>query len=331
MRITSSRTRLSSFSLRDTVADVHRSKTRFAARINRVAGGLERRGVGATYKLHERLLSNRSSRRRFDRERPVLDDVQKQIVSDLDREGCSVVRFEDFLGRAAWEKIDAQGAEFVARTDRALAAGDTSIKVHRGKEFLVRLHSRGVDLGLDDPWLDACVTRRMLDVANTYVGLWTKLEYVDLWYAVPQPEQAERVASQRWHRDYNDRRLVKTFLYLVDVDEHTGPFEYVPGSAAEGPYSAVWPWAPYMDAHSQEEFAELVPDAAVRTFTGSKGTLIFCDTSGFHRGGRSTTDPRVLATATYLSPASLSSLTVRNFRFTGAVDELDGATRYALT
>jgi hypothetical protein len=39
----------------------------------------------------------------------------------------------------------------------------------------------------------------------------------------------------------------------------------------------------------------------------------------------------VLATATYSSPASLASLTVRSFTYTGEVGELDPAARFALT
>jgi len=39
----------------------------------------------------------------------------------------------------------------------------------------------------------------------------------------------------------------------------------------------------------------------------------------------------VLATATYSSPASLASLTDRNFRFAGDLDALDGAQRFAVS
>ena len=267
------------------------------------------------------------------RETPQLDKIQTKIVSDLEREGYSVVDFAElFPEPSIWAEIERQGSVFAAETDRARAEGDPRIKVHAGKEFVVRLHSYDSEVGFDDPWFRACTSRRMLDVANTYVGLRTKLEYVDLWYSVPQEEGARRVASQRWHRDYNDRRLVKAFLYLVDVDESMGPFEYVPGSTGDGPYADVWKWEPLGESYpDQREFAERFPDATVRTFTGSKGTLIFCDTSGFHRGGLSTTDPRVLATATYLSPASLAALTERNFRYTGPLDELDAPTRFALT
>ena len=61
------------------------------------------------------------------------------------------------------------------------------------------------------------------------------------------------------------------------------------------------------------------------------GTLLFCNTAGFHRGGFSTTAPRVLATATYSSPASLASLTLRSYTYTGVLGELDAPTRFALS
>ena len=69
----------------------------------------------------------------------------------------------------------------------------------------------------------------------------------------------------------------------------------------------------------------------MQTFTGPAGSLLFCNTAGFHRGGFSTTAPRVLATATYSSPASLAALTVRSYTYAGALDELDPPSRYALS
>ena len=38
---------------------------------------------------------------------------------------------------------------------------------------------------------------------------------------------------------------------------------------------------------------------------GPPGTLVFCDTAGFHRGGISKTKPRILATSAFVTPASL--------------------------
>jgi len=312
---------------------VHRTKTHFAARVNHVASALEKRGVRATYTLHDRVLSNRRSRRRFSSERPPLDDVQQRIVSDLDTDGYSLLAFTDlFQDDAAWAAIEQQAAHFVSETETALSGDAEALRVRQGKEFVVRLHSYGVELGLDDPWFRACASKRMLDVANTFLGLWSKLEYVDVWYSRPQPDEADRVSSQRWHRDFNDRRLVKAFLYLVDVAEGTGPFQYVPGSAPGGRHGDAWPWRPLGENYPPEdELERRVAADGARVFTGPKGTLLFCNTAGFHRGGFATEKPRVLATATYSSPAALASLTERSYRFSGSLTGLDEPTRLALT
>ena len=312
---------------------MHRTKTRFAARINHAAKALEKRGVRATYALHDRVLSNRASRRRFGHDRPELDGVQQSLLDALVQDGYALTTFSEvFPGEEEWRAVEAQSERFVAETEAGLAGDREGLRVRAGKEFVVRLLSYEVELGLDDPWFRVCASRRMLDLANSYLGLWSKLEYVDLWYSVPQPEEADRVSSQRWHRDFNDKHLLKAFLYLVDVDEGTGPFQYVPGSAPGGPYADAWPWEPLGKNYPPEnELESRLPADAAKTFTGPKGTLLFCNTAGFHRGGFATTKARVLATVTYSSPASLASLTERSYTFTGSLDELDAPTRYALT
>jgi hypothetical protein len=299
---------------------------------------LERRGIVATYELHDRMLANRASRRRLARQPPQLDAVQRGAVEALGRDGYAIVEFSElFPDPVEWQAVDSEARRFVEETEAALAreaSGETdeSLRRRAGKEFVVRKMSYGVELGFDDAWFRLCTSRRMLDLANAYLGMWSKLEYVDIWYSVPRPAGAERVASQRWHRDYDDQHLLKAFLYLVDVDADTGPFEYVPGSARGGPYADAWPWRPLGDNYpSQDELASRVPAEAVRTFTAPRGTIIFCNTSGFHRGGFTTVKPRVLATATYSSPASLASLTERNFTLRAGTDPLDTETRYALT
>jgi hypothetical protein len=319
---------------------MHRRTTTFARRLNRVlpdradpiAKALERRGIRATYELHDRALSNRRSRGLFAHARPELDDVQARIVGDVEHQGYSLLTFSElFPDETRWQELEAMRDRFVAETEADLAKGGEQVRVREGKEFVVRLHSYGVTLGLDDPWFAACASRRMLDVANAYLHMWSKLEYVDVWYSVPQAPDATRISSQLWHRDYNDKHLLKAFLYLVDVDESMGPFQYVAGSQPGGPYAGAWPWKPLGQNYPSEgELEQRVPESAVQTFVGPKATLVFCNTSGFHRGGFSTTAPRVLATTTYSSPASLASLTERSYSFAGSPDAVDDVTRFAL-
>jgi hypothetical protein len=311
---------------------MHRTKTRLAARAHRVATKIEKRGGRATYHLHDHVLSNRSARRNFEASPPRLDDLQRRIVSELEQDGYSLLSFSDLVPEDEWRAIDEQASAFITHTEAGLAGDGEDLRVRQGKEFVVRLHSYEVELGDDDHWFRACTSHRMLDIANTYLGLWSKLEYVDMWYSVPQPAEKDRVSSQRWHRDFNDKHLLKAFLYLVDVDEETGPFQFVPGSQAGGRYSDAWPWRPLGENYPPEsELEQRIPPNGVKTFTGPKGTFLFCNTSGFHRGGFATSQARVLATCTYSSPASLASLTDRSFSYTGSVEALDDATRFALT
>ena len=144
---------------------MHRRKTQFARRLNRVlpdrvdpyAKALENRGIRATYELHDRVLSNRRSREQFGQERPVLDDVQQRIVDDVEREGYSLVAFADlFPAPEPWQELETMRDRFVAETEAELAKGGDNVRVREGKEFVVRLHSYGVTLGLDDPWFAAC-------------------------------------------------------------------------------------------------------------------------------------------------------------------------------
>ena len=314
---------------------MHRQRTRFASRIHRVASGLERRGVVATYELHDRVLANRASRRRYRRQPPALDAVQQRIIEQLQQEGYASVPFGELVPDAGvWRELEADGERFRAETEAGLAnesAGSGSeLRRRAGKEFVVRKYAYGVKLGLDDPWLRLGTNPRLLDLANAYLGLWSKLEYVDLWYTPPAAED-ERKSSQRWHRDFNDRHLLKAFIYLVDVDEETGPFEYVPRSAPGGELDSLWPWRPLGENYPpQDELAERIDGRAV-TFTAPKGTLIFCNTSGFHRGGFATGKPRVLATFTWDSPASLRALSERNYELANANGGLTAPGRFALT
>jgi hypothetical protein len=315
---------------------VHRTRTRFAARISRVASGLERRGVVATYEAHDRLLANRAARRRFAHTRPTLDDVQRGVVDRLHTEGYATLPFSELVPeQATWDELERDANAFVSETEAGLASeregGDAALRRRAGKEFLVRKYSWGVELGSDDPWLRLGTNPRLLDIANEYLQMWSKLEYIDVWYT-PAAGADERKSSQRWHRDFNDRHLLKAFLYLVDVDEETGPFEYVPGSAPGGELDKLWPWRPLGENYPpDDEFAERVNGRSV-TFTAPKGTIIFCNTSGFHRGGFATGKSRVLATLTWDSPASLKALSERNYVLAEPPnDSLADVQRYALS
>src|SRR6266540_319660 len=70
---------------------VHRQRTQLAARIpgraRPVAQAVERSAIVATYRLHDRMLSNRSSRALYADDPPQLDALQQRVVEELDADG----------------------------------------------------------------------------------------------------------------------------------------------------------------------------------------------------------------------------------------------------
>ena len=272
---------------------------------------------------------NASSRRRFEASRPALSEAQAKVVDGLRRDGFARIGVGELLaGSGLWEAAEAAGREFV-QSER-VRHGIESYQVGKagGKNYLVRLWDSKPSLALDETWLRIGLAPALLDTVNSYLGLWSKLNYVDAWYTIPSPVARQAVASQRWHRDPEDQRLVKVFLYLSDVDEGAGPLEYVRGSHGLGPHARLWPNPdPGTASYPPEgEVEARIPAEDRVAGTGPAGTLIFCDTYGLHRGGLATERPRVLANWAYVTPASIFA---RRFEVPDP-GRLDGAAGFAL-
>src|SRR5262245_44564805 len=321
-------------------ADMHRMGWRLSKRlarfplVTRAIVPFERAGVRLTYQVHDRWLANRESRQLFVAGPPTLDDVQQRIAGGLRTDGVAVIPIDELVpDPALWRQMLDDGDRFVASAERTIG-GTGEDRSHLKKKHLVRRHALDVELPLDDACLKLAVSSRLLDIVNSYLGMFAKCLYVDQWYTVPGGPEAERVSSQRWHRDYTDQQLVKVFIYLRDVDHGAGPFEFVLGSAQSGRYSQLWPWRPLGDTYPPPDgFERRIPPTAIATYEGPAGTVIFCNTSGFHRGGFATERPRVMTVYNYASPASLNALAKRNFRLAPAtrLDRLPPAGRFALS
>jgi hypothetical protein len=271
---------------------------------------------------------NAASRRSFASHRPALDEVQARLVADLARDGFALTSFAELFGAARWEPLRAAGQAF-AEGERVRRAVESYRTGSTGKQYLVRLWPEPPELSPDDPWLRLGLDPRLLDLVNGYLGLWSKLNYVDLWYTIPVAGERRAVASQRWHRDPEDERMVKAFLYLADVDEGAGPLEYVRGSTGAGRWSGLWP-NPALGEASYPPDGELearVPASDRVLCTGPAGTLVLCDTHGFHRGGLATRSPRLFATWAWVTPASIFA---RRFRTAGIPEASSIAAEYAL-
>jgi len=264
---------------------------------------------------------------------PPLNDVQRAAVESLNDHGIAIVPFVDLFGEELWQDACADIEPFVRETEEATR--DIGDRPAGKDEVIVRRFGKGGDgekstLPLDSPWVRIAASELLLDVVNSYRERLTRLYYMDNWYTVPYPGADERVASQRWHRDPEDEHPVKVFVYLSDVDEEAGPFEYVRGSATGGRYGDLWPWGGKHRYPPPDELeAAVAPDDRV-TITGSSGTVIVCDTGGFHRGGFARAKPRILSISTHLSHDVKEGKRRFTIDFQGREDTLAPQVRAAL-
>src|SRR4029077_5682404 len=134
-----------------------------------------RKGVATTYKLHDRYLSNRKARALYAENRPSLDDTQRRVGQELHDAGYALLTAARLFSPETWQAVQDEGAEFVRATEHGLEGGE-ELRRRQGKDFLIRKYDVGGVVDLDNPWLSASLSRRLLDIANEYLQLWSKLE-----------------------------------------------------------------------------------------------------------------------------------------------------------
>jgi hypothetical protein len=91
------------------------------------------------------------------------------------------------------------------------------------------------------------------------------------------PAESPGGAVQRYHRDPDDWRFLKLFVYLTDVDLDAGPHVFVKGSHLTAARLRARPY-------TGQDIDLLHGAGAALPVTGPAGTSFLADTYGIHRG-----------------------------------------------
>ena len=257
--------------------------------------------------------------------------LERKVIRELKEAGISMVQLDDLLPGGIFSEIqewaDAliRAPEIQERIKVVEGGGRSATK--SDKFYIVRPLGDYPVVDVKDIVMQVSLSEPILRIVCGYLGMFSRLSAIDLWYniATGGPD----VFSQRWHRDPEDRVIVKTFLYLRDVDETNGPFCYVPGTHKP---SALTQKIGRLNYPNDGVIERKFPPDRRRMCTGKAGTLIFCDTTGFHKGGHPTAGVRFLVNAVYTSNASEPISTgFRQFSLKGAGSHLKSpAAGYAI-
>lgn len=225
---------------------------------------------------------------------PRLSPSDMAIVAGLERNGVHITSL-DALGLPGTEALWASATEIATSYSHRAASGEFAgeYTVQVGADDMMR-HPHIVRWPLHD---------RILDIVETYLGLPAAYGTLNFFYTLADGRQ---VAARRWHRDLEDRRMVKVVVYLHDVDIDAGPLEILhrsfPGSdALEGVNFPV-----LTQEALEQRLGTKLESGDATTCTGRAGTVIFTDVaSHYHRGRPATARDRYALFYNFFSRAPL--------------------------
>lgn len=127
---------------------------------------------------------------------------------------------------------------------------------------------------------------RVLAPVARWLGGRPTIAALRLWWSTPSgdgvPEHAEL-----FHRDVDDLRFVKLFVYLTDVTAETGPHVFVDGSHVVDRMTQI-------RRYEDEEVAAAFGAEKIVQLEGTAGTAFLENTYGMHRGVPPITGPRLI-------------------------------------
>jgi hypothetical protein len=145
----------------------------------------------------------------------------------------------------------------------------------------------GIDRLIAVPTLTT-LANRLYPLACEFYGV-KKVNYFCMLGEIKATE--ENIGSgSGWHRDSPFRHQFKSIIYLTDVDDINGPFEFIPCSHN---FSEVKSVASALkrdlkaDRFKNDDISQLVSSgllSPVNTYTAPAGTILYADTRGLHRG-----------------------------------------------
>ncbi|HEX8215033.1 MAG TPA: phytanoyl-CoA dioxygenase family protein [Allosphingosinicella sp.] len=134
---------------------------------------------------------------------------------------------------------------------------------------------------------------RVLAALGHVFGAKPTIGYIAAWWSLPGHEAPEH--AEFFHRDYDDYRSAKLFLYLTDVDHLSGPHSFVPGSHKR----EMLVERSFGRRYSEQEVSAHYPAQDMLVLTGPAGTALLESTFGLHRATPPLSKPRLLFQVLY--------------------------------
>jgi hypothetical protein len=135
----------------------------------------------------------------------------------------------------------------------------------------------------------------ILSEVRQYFGINPVIKYISVWADQPNNQVKDNIFTQKFHRDPDDNKLIKIFMYLNKVDMNNGPFTYIKSSHKN-------PWRNFSGKeYNIDKIYNFYGKNSLCHLIGDPGTIILADTNGLHCGKKLKNGRRYLITVAYCS------------------------------
>jgi len=232
-----------------------------------------------------------SARRRLARDLAISPEAEVR-ARELNRDGYAMIN--DLVDPALLTAMVDEGGRKYSRAEDLRARQATS-----HKSFWIRLLDEDVvdgKLPADNVFVRFATQPKVIQMLTRALGTVPQLS--DVLLTLSEESNKQLVYSQLWHRDFDDTRTLKVFVYLTDVPStEFGPFTFIPGPESDR-------FGRSIKSHMADEVVfNRTPRNAVREMKSARATAFVVETSRcLHMGSRMTPGHhRLLYTATFVT------------------------------
>lgn len=205
--------------------------------------------------------------------------------------GLAEYRQRKALAPTHVSNIEANGCAHIqsGRTDSLLehalerfnSMSESDMVVQENKKFYLNCINQD-DYEPSSTFMQYALEESTLRTVGAYLGFAPYLQSIELIFSKPTGEALNR--THHFHRDLVDRRIVKIFTYITDVDEDCGPLTVLPLPVMN---AAPWPVRTMPGFLPDEELSPYVDLSKAVQHVGPAGTAFAADTKRLlHMGSR---------------------------------------------
>ena len=199
---------------------------------------------------------------------PAISNTERNIIETINNEGV-VITSLTALGISSTANMF-QAAKNLMHQIPSNSAGNSNDFVVHATPQQIMAYPEIFLWGLE---------QRLINIVENYLGL--PVAYQGAYLRRDIANQVEQ-KSRLWHIDKEDRKVLKIIIYLHDMDEDSGAFQYLPISSTASVAEAL----KYHHGYIQDAtMQKVISPTEYKSCVGAAGTVIFAGTGSiFHRG-----------------------------------------------